>query len=52
MRFALLTALVLLLWNVPEARNYTARSLRAVAELIEPTDTTRSLKDWFRGLLN
>ena len=52
LRITLLAALVLLLWNVPEARQYTARSLRAVAEVIEPTDTTRSFKDWFNRFLN
>ena len=52
LRITLLAALVILLWNVPEARQYTARSLRAVAEVIEPTDTTKSFKDWFNRLLD
>ena len=52
LRFTLLVALVLLFWNVPETRQFTARSLRTVADAIEPTDTTRSLKDWFNNILN
>ena len=52
LRFTLMAALLLLLMNVPEARQYTARSLRAVAEVIEPTDTTKSYSDWFNMFLN
>lgn len=52
LRAFLLVVLVLLLWNVPEARQFSARSLRTVAEMLEPTDTTKSIKDWFSRILN
>ena len=52
LRLTLLVALVLLFWNVPETRQFTARSLRTVADAIEPTDTTRTFKDWLSNILN
>ena len=52
LRITLLAALVLLLWNVPEARTYAANSLRSVAEVIDPTDNNKSFEDWFNKFLN